>query len=73
MDLYFKKGHITTDRFFTSLKLAERLKTNKPCRINRVRKDYPETLKAPQSHLYKTTILRVERILPYIGERMFWF
>ena len=62
MDPYLLKGrNVTTDNFFTSVKLAEKLEAKKTSIVgtmNRIRREIPPAIKTMKAPLYSTMILQ---------------
>ena len=62
MDPYLGKGrNVTTDNFFTSVKLAEKLEKKKTSIVgtmNRIRREIPQEIKTMKAPLHSTKILR---------------
>ena len=62
MDPYLGKGrNVTTDNFFTSVKLAEKLEKKKTTIVgtmNRIRREIPPEIKCLKAPLHETTVLK---------------
>ena len=64
LDPYLGKGrNVTTDNFFTSLKLAEKLEAKKTSIVgtmNRIRREIPPAIKTMKAPLHSTMVLRTK-------------
>ena len=72
MDPYLGTGrNVTTDNFFTSVKLAEKLEKKKTSIVetmNRIRREIPQEIKTMKTPLLSTKILRNNNMTLYQGK-----